>query len=196
MNPILRPYQSELINRIFYQWQTHRRILAQLPTGGDKSVIFGATIASHFVRAGLRVLLMTKWEAIEVTGEGAWDNIYADLVAHAAEKGYKAAWIRFRLEELKPPLTIWTKYAQMMKYFVQVGLSIGGRSNSGGWRREVSQESCRSGSIHQYVKKVAGKMARLLNILRSTKLVQPICCLVNVLITSRTSRNVSPSFKL
>lgn len=55
-------------------------------------------------------------ELIEVTGEGAWDNIYADLVAYAGEKGYKAAWIRFRLEELKPPLTVWTKYAQMMKY--------------------------------------------------------------------------------
>jgi hypothetical protein len=39
-------------------------------------------------------------------------------------------------------------------------------------------------------------MARLWNILRSTKLVQPIYCLVNVLITSRTSRNVSLSFKL
>jgi hypothetical protein len=55
-------------------------------------------------------------ELIEVTGEGAWDHIYADLVAYAVEKGYKSAWIRFRLEELKPPLTIWTKYAQMMKY--------------------------------------------------------------------------------
>jgi hypothetical protein len=55
-------------------------------------------------------------ELIEITGEGAWDHIYADLVAYAIEKGYKAAWIRFRLEELKPPLTIWTKYAQMMKY--------------------------------------------------------------------------------
>lgn len=55
-------------------------------------------------------------ELMEVTGEGAWDIIYADLVVHATEKGYKAAWIRFRLEELKPPLTIWTKYAQMMKY--------------------------------------------------------------------------------
>jgi hypothetical protein len=72
MNPILRTYQSDLIDRIFSQWQTHRRILAQLPTGGGKSV--------------------------------------------AMEKGYKAAWIRFRLEELKPPLTIWTKYAQMMEY--------------------------------------------------------------------------------
>jgi hypothetical protein len=52
-------------------------------------------------------------ELIEVTGEGAWDRIYADLVAYEIEKGYKAAWIRFRLEELKPPLTIWTKYAQL-----------------------------------------------------------------------------------
>lgn len=275
MNPILRPYQSDLISRVFYQWQTHRRILAQLPTGGGKSVIFGA-IASHFAHQGLRILLMAhreeliiqahshlshwcnceigiikagypemplfpvqvasvqslvnrldrvghfdliiidegvdipalecvmlarptkslsrylqmcgrvlriaevkthgliidmtkswathglpdfprkKWqlegippskqelevdddrevkvkvkpdrlipladalppdrELIEITGEGAWDNIYSDLVAYAIEKGYKAAWIRFRLEELKPPLTIWTKYAQMMKY--------------------------------------------------------------------------------
>lgn len=65
MNPILRDYQSDLISRIFYQWQTHRRILAQLPTGGGKSVIFGA-IASHFVRAGLRVLLMAHREELIV----------------------------------------------------------------------------------------------------------------------------------
>jgi superfamily II DNA or RNA helicase len=65
MNPILRAYQSDLISRIFYQWQTHRRILAQLPTGGGKSVIFGA-IASHFVRAGLRVLLMAHREELIV----------------------------------------------------------------------------------------------------------------------------------
>jgi superfamily II DNA or RNA helicase len=38
----LRDYQSDLLDRIFSQWQTNRRILAQLPTGGDKSVTFGA----------------------------------------------------------------------------------------------------------------------------------------------------------
>ena len=47
----LRPYQSDLISRIFYQWQTHRHVIAKPPTGGGKSVIFGA-IAFHFVRAG------------------------------------------------------------------------------------------------------------------------------------------------
>jgi hypothetical protein len=30
MNPILRDYQSDLISRIFYQWQTHCCILAQM----------------------------------------------------------------------------------------------------------------------------------------------------------------------
>jgi superfamily II DNA or RNA helicase len=54
MNPILRDYQSDLISRIFYQWQTHRRILAQLPTGGGKSVIFGA-IASQLLTLSGRV---------------------------------------------------------------------------------------------------------------------------------------------
>lgn len=63
MNPILRPYQSDLIDRIFSQWPTHRRILAQLPTGGGKSVIFGA-IASHFARNGSRIILIAHREEL------------------------------------------------------------------------------------------------------------------------------------
>jgi superfamily II DNA or RNA helicase len=59
----LRDYQNDSIDRIISQWQTHRRILTQLPTGGGKSVIFGA-IASHFVSAGLRVLLMAHREEL------------------------------------------------------------------------------------------------------------------------------------
>lgn len=54
----LRPYQQELVTKILNCWQLgQRRVLAQLPTAGGKTVIFAA-IAAEFVARGERVLIV------------------------------------------------------------------------------------------------------------------------------------------
>ena len=44
----LRDYQQETKNRIYDNFKTHRRIMAQLPTGAGKTVLF-TSIAKDFV---------------------------------------------------------------------------------------------------------------------------------------------------
>ena len=71
--PQLRPYQQNLISRIFYQFQSHRRVMAQAPTGSGKSVIFGA-IASHFAAKGCRVLCLAHREELIIQGASHLQN--------------------------------------------------------------------------------------------------------------------------
>jgi superfamily II DNA or RNA helicase len=53
----LRPYQQQLINDIRLQYQLGRKsVLAVLPTGGGKTVIF-SHIAQSAARKGNRVLI-------------------------------------------------------------------------------------------------------------------------------------------
>jgi superfamily II DNA or RNA helicase len=41
----LRDYQTDLIDRIFTHWhQGRRRVMAQLPTGGGKTIVFSQTL--------------------------------------------------------------------------------------------------------------------------------------------------------
>lgn len=48
----LRDYQQQLINQIFSAWaEGNRRVMAQLSTGGGKTVIF-AHIARNFLEQG------------------------------------------------------------------------------------------------------------------------------------------------
>ncbi|NEO50575.1 MAG: DEAD/DEAH box helicase family protein [Moorea sp. SIO4G2] len=52
----LRKYQQDLAERVLSQWKGGRqRVMAQLVTGGGKSVILSA-IANYFVTQGLRIL--------------------------------------------------------------------------------------------------------------------------------------------
>lgn len=53
----LRDYQSALSQGIYEQWRNHRRIMAQLPTGGGKTVVFSA-IAREFTRRGEGALVL------------------------------------------------------------------------------------------------------------------------------------------
>jgi superfamily II DNA or RNA helicase len=50
-------YQHEMVNGIHTAWKGNTRVMAQLPTGGGKTVIFSA-IADKFVRRSQRVLVL------------------------------------------------------------------------------------------------------------------------------------------
>ena len=55
----LRPYQLDLISRIGQSWFDHgnRRVMAQLPTGGGKSIVL-ASIIKDFSNRNLKVLVL------------------------------------------------------------------------------------------------------------------------------------------
>jgi superfamily II DNA or RNA helicase len=60
----LRDYQISLINQIYKQWKLGRqRVMAQLPTGGGKTVIF-AEIARAVEQRGKRVLVLAHREEL------------------------------------------------------------------------------------------------------------------------------------
>lgn len=59
----LRPYQKDLIQTIFDRWRYHRRVMAQLPTGGGKTIVF-STIAHAFIRRGGSVLILAHREEL------------------------------------------------------------------------------------------------------------------------------------
>ena len=59
----LRDYQQSLIQGIYEQWTQHQRVMAQLPTGGGKTVIFAA-IANEFVTREERVLVLAHREEL------------------------------------------------------------------------------------------------------------------------------------
>jgi superfamily II DNA or RNA helicase len=54
----LRPYQSDLLDRIDKAWFAgSRSILAQLPTGGGKTIVF-STVVHHAIKNGLKSLVL------------------------------------------------------------------------------------------------------------------------------------------
>lgn len=91
LRPELRNYQYELKSRIYDSLRTHRRTLAQLPTGGGKSVII-ASIVDDAIRAGRGVIVLAhRIELVEqladrlahhrpsVVANGSHPNPNADL---------------------------------------------------------------------------------------------------------------------
>ena len=65
----LRPYQSDLIRNLSAQWTHHDRVMAQLPTGGGKSVIFGA-VAKEAIDNGKRILLLAHRQELITQAAG------------------------------------------------------------------------------------------------------------------------------
>lgn len=66
---ILRPYQTEVIERARSAMKVHRRVLLQLPTGGGKTVISG-TMMHGCVKAGWRIwFLCHRQELIDQTAK-------------------------------------------------------------------------------------------------------------------------------
>lgn len=65
----LRDYQQDLVDRVQAEWSAgNKRVLMQLPTGGGKSVIFGA-IAAQAVKEGKRVLAIAHREELVIQGQ-------------------------------------------------------------------------------------------------------------------------------
>jgi superfamily II DNA or RNA helicase len=60
----LRPYQSDLLDRIDKAWFAgSRSILAQLPTGGGKTIVF-STVVHHAIKNGLKCLVLAHREEL------------------------------------------------------------------------------------------------------------------------------------
>jgi superfamily II DNA or RNA helicase len=60
----LRPYQSDLLDRIDRAWFAgHRSILAQLPTGGGKTIVF-SNVVHHASKNGLKCLMLAHREEL------------------------------------------------------------------------------------------------------------------------------------
>jgi superfamily II DNA or RNA helicase len=60
----LRDYQSDLLDRIDRAWFAgHRSILAQLPTGGGKTIVF-STVVHHASKRGLKCLVLAHREEL------------------------------------------------------------------------------------------------------------------------------------
>ena len=60
----LRPYQIELIEKVYAYWSHGRKkILLQLPTGGGKTILFGA-IAREFALRNEKVLVLAHREEL------------------------------------------------------------------------------------------------------------------------------------
>ena len=69
-NFTLRDYQQDLVEKIFSEWRKgHRRVMAQLPTAGGKTVTFAA-IAKFFTEQNGKVLVMAhRKELIAQAGD-------------------------------------------------------------------------------------------------------------------------------
>jgi superfamily II DNA or RNA helicase len=61
----LRPYQSDLLDRLTQFWDIgNRSILCQLPTGGGKTILFSHLVAQTVERGGLVLILAHREELI------------------------------------------------------------------------------------------------------------------------------------
>lgn len=83
----LRNYQTELVNDIFTQWLEHRRLLAQLPTGGGKTVIF-AKIAAEVLMMGHKVLVLAHREELITQAHDKLQQAIPDTMVGIVKAGY------------------------------------------------------------------------------------------------------------
>lgn len=60
----LRPYQTDLLDRIESAWFSgNRRVLCQLPTGGGKTILF-STLIDRITRSGAKCLVLAHREEL------------------------------------------------------------------------------------------------------------------------------------
>ena len=89
----LRPYQQKLITGINDRWhQGDRRVMAQLPTGGGKTICFGA-IAQEFVDRGERVLILAHREELVMQAKdkvGEIANVATGIIKAGYQRNYSA----------------------------------------------------------------------------------------------------------
>ena len=86
----LRDYQQDLTQKIFAGWSAgSRRVLAQLPTGGGKTVVIGA-IAQQFTQRGEKVLFLAHREELLLQARSKLESI-TGCTAGLIKAGYRAA---------------------------------------------------------------------------------------------------------
>lgn len=84
----LRPYQSEALAACWSAWEEHRRILAVLPTGTGKTILF-AKLSEQEVDNGGRVLILAHRE--ELIQQAADKLARATGLSCAIERGQESA---------------------------------------------------------------------------------------------------------
>lgn len=88
----LRDYQLDLVRKIYVSWKQQRRVLAQLPTGGGKTVIFGK-ITQDFTDRDKKVLILAHREELIVQAAQkleAITNCEVGIVKSGYEPNYGA----------------------------------------------------------------------------------------------------------
>lgn len=86
----LRDYQQNLTQKIFARWSAgSRRVLAQLPTGGGKTVVISA-IAQQFTQRGEKVLFLAHREELLLQAKEKLEAI-TGCTAGLIKAGYQAA---------------------------------------------------------------------------------------------------------
>ncbi|HIK31254.1 MAG TPA: DEAD/DEAH box helicase [Oscillatoriales cyanobacterium M59_W2019_021] len=89
VNYSLRDYQSQLLHDVFRLWSEPgvRRVLAQLPTGGGKTVIF-ASAAGQFTDRGYPVLVLAHREELLLQAKEKLEHVTGQTVG-LIKAGYK-----------------------------------------------------------------------------------------------------------
>ncbi|MEO0853678.1 MAG: DEAD/DEAH box helicase family protein, partial [Cyanobacteria bacterium J06648_11] len=83
----LRDYQIDLLQTVLQRWgRGQRRLLLQLPTGGGKTILFGA-IAKELLLRGERVLILAHREEL-VTQAAAKVSDVTERPAGIIKSGY------------------------------------------------------------------------------------------------------------
>ena len=86
----LRDYQQDLTQKIFAGWSAgSRRVLAQLPTGGGKTILVSA-IAQQFTQRGEKVLFLAHREELLLQAKEKLESI-TGCTAGLIKAGYRAA---------------------------------------------------------------------------------------------------------
>lgn len=86
----LRDYQQDLTQKIFAGWSAgSRRVLAQLPTGGGKTVVISA-IAQQFTMRGEKVLFLAHREELLLQARSKLESI-TGCTAGLIKAGYRAS---------------------------------------------------------------------------------------------------------
>jgi superfamily II DNA or RNA helicase len=84
----LRPYQFELLAKICYCWgKSQNRVMAQLPTGGGKTILF-CEIARGFASKGQKVLVLAHREELILQAHRKLEAI-SGLPVGIIKNGYK-----------------------------------------------------------------------------------------------------------
>lgn len=78
---ILRPYQENFINNISDKLRTHRKVVAQLATGGGKTVCFSAICDRFCAKSSLDILILVHREELLIQASKAIKQPTQQVVA-------------------------------------------------------------------------------------------------------------------